>query len=118
MTNVSVGNPDITVTEPQLRELFAAYGSVETITLVKNRDPGEPRGIAFVEKAQSLGSPGIYFWTKPNHAERPSDQRERSWPEASSRCHAQFGAQRSSATPDLNCELVNYPGIIAHHAMK
>ena len=49
MTNVLVGNLDITVTEQQLRELFAAHGVVETITIVKDRDTGEPRGIAFVE---------------------------------------------------------------------
>ena len=48
MTNVFVGNLDITVTEQQLRELFAAHGAVETITIVTDRDTGEPRGIAFV----------------------------------------------------------------------
>lgn len=52
MTNVFVGNLDITVTEEQLRELFAAYGAVESITIVKDRDTGEPRGIAFVEMTQ------------------------------------------------------------------
>jgi RNA recognition motif-containing protein len=53
LTNVLVGNLDITVTEQQLRELFAAHGAVETITIVKNRDTGEPRGIAFVEMTQA-----------------------------------------------------------------
>ena len=38
MTNVFVGNLDITVTEQQLRELFAAHGAVETITMVKDRE--------------------------------------------------------------------------------
>ena len=33
----------------QLRNLFAAYGAVETVTIVKDRDTGEPRGFAFVE---------------------------------------------------------------------
>ena len=54
MTNVFVGNLDITVTEQQLRELFAAHGAVETITIVKDRDTGEPRGIAFVEMTQAM----------------------------------------------------------------
>jgi hypothetical protein len=44
VTNVFVGNLDITVTEQQLRELFAAHGAVETITIVKDRDTGERRG--------------------------------------------------------------------------
>ena len=41
------------MTERQLRELFAAHGVVETITIVKDRDTGEPRGIAFVEMTQA-----------------------------------------------------------------
>jgi cold-inducible RNA-binding protein len=53
VTNIFVGNLDITVTEPQLREVFAAYGAVETITIVEDRDTGEPRGIAFVEMTQA-----------------------------------------------------------------
>jgi cold-inducible RNA-binding protein len=53
MTNIFVGNLDITATEQQLRELFAAHGAVETVTIVKDRDTGEPRGIAFVEMTQA-----------------------------------------------------------------
>ena len=58
VTNVFVGNLDITVTEQQLRELFAAHGAVETITIVKDRDTGEPRGIAFVEMSQATEAQG------------------------------------------------------------
>jgi len=57
LTNVLVGNLDITVTEQQLRELFAAHGAVETITIVKDRDTGEPRGI-FVEMTQAAEAQG------------------------------------------------------------
>jgi len=53
VTNVFVGNLDITVTEQQLRELFAVHGAVESITIVKDRDTGEPRGIAFVEMTEA-----------------------------------------------------------------
>ena len=53
MTNIFVGNLDITVTEQQLRGVFAAHGIVETITMVKDRNTGEPRGIAFVEMPQA-----------------------------------------------------------------
>jgi cold-inducible RNA-binding protein len=53
MTNIFVGNLDITATEQQLRELFATHGAVETVTIVKDRDTGEPRGIAFVEMTQA-----------------------------------------------------------------
>jgi cold-inducible RNA-binding protein len=53
VTNIFVGNLDITVTEQQLREVFAANGAVETVTIVVDRDTGEPRGIAFVEMTQA-----------------------------------------------------------------
>jgi cold-inducible RNA-binding protein len=53
MTNIFVGNLDITATEQQLRELFAAHGAVESVTIVKDRDTGEPRGIAFLEMTQA-----------------------------------------------------------------
>ena len=49
MINIFVGNLDITVTVPVLRAKFAAYGTVDTVTIVENRDTGEPRGIAFIE---------------------------------------------------------------------
>ena len=58
VTNIFVGNLDITVTEQQLRELFATHGAVETITIVKDRDTGEPRGMAFVEMTQAKEAQG------------------------------------------------------------
>ena len=67
MTNVFVGNLDITVTEQQLRELFAAHGAVETITIVKDRDTGTPRHSLRGDDARD-GSPGRYFCTRRNDA--------------------------------------------------
>jgi len=61
VTNVFVGNLDITVTEQQLRELFAAHGTVETITIVNDRNTGEPRGIAFVEMTQATEAQAAIF---------------------------------------------------------
>jgi cold-inducible RNA-binding protein len=58
VTNVFVGNLDIAVTERQLRELFAAHGVAETITVVKDRDTGEPRGIAFVKMTHATEAQG------------------------------------------------------------
>jgi RNA recognition motif-containing protein len=52
VTNIFVGNLDITVSEQHLREVFAAHGAVETVTIVVDRDTGAPRGIAFVEMTQ------------------------------------------------------------------
>lgn len=53
MINIFVRNVDPTTTEAQLKDLFAAYGSVETVTIVKDRDTHGPRGLAFVEMANA-----------------------------------------------------------------
>ena len=58
VTNIFIGNLDITVTEQQLREIFAVHGAVETVTIVVDRDTGEPRGIAFVEMTQTTEAQG------------------------------------------------------------
>ncbi len=49
MTNIYVGKLDFTTSEDQLRTLFADWGAVETVTIVTDRDTGQPRGFAFVE---------------------------------------------------------------------
>ena len=52
MINIFVENLGVNATEEQLRNLFAAYGPVETVTIVKDRDTGKARGFAFVEMTQ------------------------------------------------------------------
>ena len=49
MKNIFVGNLDFGVTEEQLRGVFAAYGQVDKVTVVTDRDTGQPRGFGFVE---------------------------------------------------------------------
>jgi cold-inducible RNA-binding protein len=49
MTNIYVGNLDFSTPADQLQTLFAAYGTVKTVTAVMDRDTGQPRGFAFVE---------------------------------------------------------------------
>jgi len=53
LINIFVRNLDPTTTEAQLKDLFAAYGSVESVTIVKDRDTSGPRGFAFVEMADA-----------------------------------------------------------------
>lgn len=53
MINIFVRNLDPTTTEAQLKDLFAAYGSVETVTIVTDRDTNGPRGLAFVEMTKA-----------------------------------------------------------------
>jgi RNA recognition motif-containing protein len=51
MKNIYVGNLDFQATEDELRALFQAQGSIQAVTLVKDRDTGRSRGFAFVEMA-------------------------------------------------------------------
>ena len=44
-----VGNLSFSVTESDLREMFAPFGAVETASLVTDRDTGRSRGFGFVE---------------------------------------------------------------------
>jgi RNA recognition motif-containing protein len=49
MKNIYVGNLDFNASEEQVRALFEQYGSVDNVTLVRDRDTGQPRGFGFVE---------------------------------------------------------------------
>lgn len=49
MKNIFVGNLDFSATEGSIRSLFEAYGAVEKVSLVTDRDTGRSRGFAFVE---------------------------------------------------------------------
>ena len=49
MKKIYVGNLNFSATEAALRLLFEAYGSVESVKLVTDRDSGQPRGFGFVE---------------------------------------------------------------------
>ena len=49
MKNIFVGNLDFAATEASLRALFEPYGSVERVSLITDRNTGQPRGFAFVE---------------------------------------------------------------------
>jgi len=47
--NIYVGNLSFEVTDDDLRQLFTAYGEVESASVVKDRFSGESRGFGFVE---------------------------------------------------------------------
>ncbi len=49
MKNIYVGNLSFDATEDQVRALFEAYGPVDRVSIVTDRDTGQPRGFAFVE---------------------------------------------------------------------
>jgi RNA recognition motif-containing protein len=47
--NIYVGNIAADVTEDDLRQVFEAFGQVETVNLMKDRFSGESRGFGFVD---------------------------------------------------------------------
>ncbi len=49
MTNIFVGNLSYQATQADLQAAFEAYGGVERVNVVTDRDTGQPRGFAFVE---------------------------------------------------------------------
>jgi RNA recognition motif-containing protein len=49
MFKIFVGNLSYTATEDSVRSLFAAYGGVESVNIIRDRDTGQPRGFGFVE---------------------------------------------------------------------
>ncbi len=49
MKNIYVGNISFQTTEQELDAAFSAYGQVDRVQIVKDRDTGQARGFAFVE---------------------------------------------------------------------
>ncbi len=49
MKNIFIGNLSYGATEDAVRSLFEAYGTVERVNLITDRDTGHARGFAFVE---------------------------------------------------------------------
>ena len=47
--SIYVGNLPWSATEIQLRDLFSAHGTVNSVNVVTDRDTGRARGFAFVE---------------------------------------------------------------------
>ena len=53
MTKIYVGNLPFSASESELRELFGQHGTVESVSLITDRETGRPRGFGFVEMARA-----------------------------------------------------------------
>ncbi len=53
MTKLYVGNLPFTATEDSVRALFTPHGTVEKLSLITDRDTGNPRGFGFVEMSNA-----------------------------------------------------------------
>jgi len=49
LTKIYVGNVSWRSTEDELREFFAQFGEVQSVTVVTDKETGRSRGFAFVE---------------------------------------------------------------------
>lgn len=54
-----VGNLSFDTTEEQVRDLFAQYGTVESVAMITDRDTGRFRGFCFVEMEPSAANAAI-----------------------------------------------------------
>jgi cold-inducible RNA-binding protein len=53
MKNIFVGNLNFGATEAAVRSLFEAYGTVDRVSIVTDRDTGQARGFGFVEMSSN-----------------------------------------------------------------
>ena len=53
MKNIYVGNISFQTTEQDLDAAFSAYGQVDRVQIVKDRESGQSRGFAFVEMSNN-----------------------------------------------------------------
>jgi cold-inducible RNA-binding protein len=53
MKKIYVGNLNFNTSEDALRQLFAAFGPVDRVSIMIDRDTGRSRGFAFVDMANA-----------------------------------------------------------------
>ncbi|HEX5412726.1 MAG TPA: RNA-binding protein [Terriglobia bacterium] len=56
MKNLFVGNLPFTASEDELRDMFSAFGEVQQVRIMTDRDTGKSRGFAFVEIADDAAA--------------------------------------------------------------
>lgn len=71
MSKIYVGNLPFSATEEAVRELFSQHGTVQSVTLINDRETGRPRGFGFVEMSQSDASKAIQSLNGHNMDGRP-----------------------------------------------
>ena len=56
MPSIYVGNLPYSITEDDLRDLFAQHGAVDRVALIMDRMTGRSRGFAFVDMADDAAA--------------------------------------------------------------
>lgn len=62
-----VGNLPFSATEESLKEAFSQFGTVESVTIITDRDTGQSKGFGFIELATKQEAAGAI--TKMNGSE-------------------------------------------------
>ncbi|WP_243360402.1 RNA recognition motif domain-containing protein [Fundidesulfovibrio terrae] len=87
LTNIYVGNLPFSATDEQVRQMFEAYGQVNSVKLINDRETGRPRGFGFVEMEEAGAKEAIQALNgadcggrtmKVNEA-RPRERRPARW---------------------------------------
>ena len=80
---IYVGNLPFSATEDEVRDLFAAFGEVTSVSLISDRETGRPRGFGFVEMAdgadeaiQALDQSNMGGRTLKINEARPRERRQ------------------------------------------
>lgn len=87
LTNIYVGNLPFSASEDQVRQMFEAYGQVNTVKLINDRETGRPRGFGFVEMdeegakqaIQALNGADCGGRTMKVNEARPRERRPARW---------------------------------------
>ena len=102
-TKLYVGNLSYSVTEDELRELFAQAGGVTSVAVIKDRDTGQSKGFAFVEfSTQADAQKAISRFNGQKLGERtltvnlarPKEERSRSGGYGGHNAHRRSGGSR------------------------
>jgi RNA recognition motif-containing protein len=59
MKKIYVGNLPFSATEEQVRNLFSKHGTVQSVSLINDRETGRPRGFGFVEISDNGLAPAL-----------------------------------------------------------
>ncbi len=83
-TNIYVGKLLFDVIEGEIRDLFSAYGTVESVKLITDRETGRLRGFGFVEMANgaseaiaALNQKSLYGRCLIVNKTKPCEERQR-----------------------------------------
>ena len=92
--NIYVGNLSREVTEEELRQEFMAFGEVASVSIIKDKYSGQPRGFGFVEMpSKSEAEAAITGLKGKTLKERTLDVNE-ARPRSDSRGRSSYGGRR------------------------